>query len=394
MLAASAVAAVLAVAGCGAPATNTSSGAHPPRAVGATGSTTTGGTAAAAAPGPLRLLPGMPPVTDPSNIYAADRAGALSPTVAGFRPLLYVPNSGESSIDELDPGTHQIVRRIQVGLNPQHVVPSYDLKTLWVLNDLSNSVTALDPRNGRPGRTIVVADPYNLYFTPDGRFALVVEEARETLAFRNPRTMALVHALPVRCPGIDHMDFTADGRYLIASCEFSRQLVKVDVARQKVVGYLPLGRNTSPQDVKTAPNGKRMYVADRYRGGVWTINPNTFSITSFTATGGDAHGLYVGRDARYLYVTNRSSGSVSLISFATGRVEKTWPIPGGTPDMGGFTVDGKVLWLSGRYRSDIYALDSTSGRLLARIRVGSQPHGIAIYPQPGRYSLGHTGVFR
>jgi len=76
------------------------------------------------------------------------------------------------------------------------VVPSYDLKTLWVLNDLSNSVTALDPRNGRPGRTIVVADPYNLYFTPDGRFALVVEEARETLAFRNPRTMALVHALP------------------------------------------------------------------------------------------------------------------------------------------------------------------------------------------------------
>ena len=29
-----------------------------------------------------------------------------------------------------------------------------------------------------------------------------------------------------------------------------------------------------------------------------------------------------------------------------------------------------------------------------RIPVGSGPHGLAVYPQPGRYSLGHTGVFR
>ena len=39
---------------------------------------------------------------------------------------------------------------------------------------------------------------------------------------------------------------------------------------------------------------------------------------------------------------------------------------------------------------EVYAIDTTSGRLLARIKVGKQPHGLCIWP--GRYSLGHTGI--
>ena len=88
-------------------------------------------------------------------------------------------------------------------------------------------------------------------------------------------------------------------------------------------------------------------------------------------------------------------GSVSVISFATRKVVHKWRIPGGgSPDMGGVSADGKVLWLSGRYNADVYAISTVTGRLLARIPVGSGPHGLCVYPQPGRYSLGHTGVFR
>ena len=357
-------------------------------------------TAAPPAPAPAvplstqGLLPGMPPITDPRDIYAADRAGALSPVVAGFRPLLYVPNSGGNSVDEIDPSTNSIVRHVLVGRNPQHIVPSYDLKSLWVLNDLSNTVTAIDPRDGSAGRTIPVTDPYNMYFTPDGRYALVVEEARQLLSFRDPQTMRLVHRVPVVCSGVDHLDFTADGRYAIASCEFSGQLVKIDIAAQQVVGYLHLGPHSSPQDVKTSPDGATLYVADRFRGGVWQVDPVGFTTTGFLPTGADAHGLYVSRDSQRLFITNRAGGSVSVLSFATATIVHTWLIPGGTPDMGGLSADGSTLWLTGRYRSEIYALDSNTGKLLTRITVGSQPHGLAVYPQPGRYSLGHTGVFR
>jgi len=72
-----------------------------------------------------------------------------------------------------------------------------------------------------------------------------------------------------------------------------------------------------------------------------------------------------------------------------------WHLPnGGSLDMGGVSADGRVLWLSGRYDGVVYAISTRSGRLLHTIRVGSEPHGLAVWPQPGRYSIGHTGILR
>jgi DNA-binding beta-propeller fold protein YncE len=150
-----------------------------------------------------------------------------------------------------------------------------------------------------------------------------------------------------------------------------------------------------PQDVKAAPNGKIFYVADMLANGVYLIDGEKFVPISFIPTGRGAHGLYVSRDSKVLYVSNRDEGSISLISFDERKVIQKWVIPGGgSPDMGGVSADGKVLWLSGRYGSEVYALDTGDGRLLARIPVGKGPHGLCVYPQPGRYSLGHTGILR
>jgi YVTN family beta-propeller protein len=223
----------------------------------------------------------------------------------------------------------------------------------------------------------------------------VVAEALRRLDFRDARTMRLHRQLSVPCPGVDHMDFTADGRYLLASCEFGGQMLVVDVARERVAGTVPLRAGAMPQDVKLAPDGRTFYVADQVSGGLWLIDGADFHKRGFLATGQGAHGLYVSRDSRYLYVSNRGEGTVSVVSFATQSVARRWTIPGGgSPDMGGVSADGRVLWLSGRYNAEVYAISTSTGRLLARIPVGQGPHGVSIYPQPGRYSLGHTGVFR
>jgi DNA-binding beta-propeller fold protein YncE len=191
------------------------------------------------------------------------------------------------------------------------------------------------------------------------------------------------------------MDFSADGRYLIASCEFGAKVVKVDVERQKPVGEVPLGKGGMPQDVKLSPDGKIFYVADMMADGVYLIDGDVMAKTAFVPTGKGAHGLYVSRDSKYLYVSNRGEGSISVIEFASRKVVHKWDLPGGgSPDMGGVSSDGKTLWLSGRYNSEVYAIDTQNGRLLARIPVGHGPHGLCVYPQPGRYSLGHTGIFR
>jgi YVTN family beta-propeller protein len=149
-----------------------------------------------------------------------------------------------------------------------------------------------------------------------------------------------------------------------------------------------------PQDVKLSPDGTLFYVADMTNGGVWEIDARTFVIVGFLPTGSGAHGLYPSRDAKDLYVSNRDAGTVSVIDFSSRSVIATWSIPGGSPDMGGVSADGRVLWLSGRYDREVYAISTADGRLIARIPVGSGPHGLCVWPQPGRYSLGHTGVMR
>ena len=322
----------------------------------------------------------------------------LSAAVAGDPALVYVPNSESNTVDVISQKTMSVVAHYNVGALPQHVTPSWDMRTLYVDNDDGNSLTPINPRTGRPSAApIPVADPYNLYFTPDGRFAIVVAEKLMRLDFRDPQTMKLSRSLSVpNCAGVDHMDFSADGRFAFASCEFSGAMIKIDLSTQSVVKRILLHRgNSQPQDVKLSPDGRVVYVADQLAGGVWEIAPNSFHVERLLATGVGAHGLYPSRDARQLYVSNRAEGSVSVIDFATRRVVTKWSLPPpASPDMGGVSADGTVLWLSGRYNAEVYAIDTRNGHLIKRISVGLGPHGLCVWPQPGRYSLGHTGITR
>ncbi|MFI5872793.1 YncE family protein [Streptomyces sp. NPDC051445] len=363
-----------------------------------------GGATRAAAPKPAKkahkatadALPGMPPVLDPKDVYAADRPGRLSPVVKDFPSRVYVPNTESDTVSVIDPKTYRVIETIRVGRQPQHVVPSWDLKTLWVNNNRGHTLTPIDPRTGKAGKEVSVHDPYNLYFTPNGKYAVVMASLDRELVFRDPHTMERIKTEPVTCYGVNHADFSLDGKYFIVSCEFSGELLKVDTEQMKVVGRQKLPfKGAMPQDVKVSPDGKRFYVADMMADGMWIVDGDRFGKPGFLYTGKGCHGLYVGRDSREMYVSNRGEGTVSVFGFHENAVIKKWRLPqGGSPDMGGVSADGKVLWLSGRYNAEVYAIDTRTGEQLARIKVGRGPHGLAVYPQPGRYSLGHTGIFR
>ena len=399
-------------------------------------SSTPAATAATAAPAAAKVavvtVPGMPPVADSDNLYSESRTGNFKSEVKDDLERVYVPNLRSNNVSVIDPQTLKVVDKFKVGRAPQHIVPSWDLRTLWVANNAERgndgSLTPVDPRTGKPGKAIAVDDPYNLYFTPDGQSAIVVAEAKHRLDFRDPKTLKLQYSIEVpQCGGINHGDFTIDGRFAIFTCEFQGSIAKIDMVNKSVVGYLKLtlpktrfkdsrkslnpleteictATKGMPQDIRISPNGKTFYVADMEADGVHLIDTETFKETGFIATGVAAHGLYPSRDGKFMYVANRGShsvhgkpngpGSVSVLDFSNNQVVANWPVPGGgSPDMGNVSNDGKWLWLSGRFDDVVYRFDTTAGKVDI-ITVGQEPHGLAVWPQPGRYSLGHTGNLR
>ena len=388
----------------------------------------------------VTTVAGMPPVVDARNVYSETAAGKISPVLAGDLTRIYVPNLRGHDVHVVDPATMKVVDRFKVGHSPQHVVPSWDLRTLWVTNNAERrtdgSLTPIDPKTGKPGPAIEVDNPYNMYFTPDGKSAVVVAEARKRLDFRDPKTMALQYSIDVPgCAGVNHADFAIDGRFAIFTCEFAGTLAKIDLTERKVTGYLKLTMPARrfkevpgaprvkpgqvwepgetevctvtkgmPQDIRISPDGKRFYIADMHADGVHIIDGDSFTQLGFIPTGLGAHGLYPSRDGKLLYVANRGShkihgspkgnGGVAVIDFATEKIVARWGVPGGgSPDMGNISADGKYLWLAARYDDVIYRFDTATGDV-AQVKVGAEPHGLTVWPQPGRYSLGHTGNLR
>ena len=395
--------------------------------------------AATATPASVATVPGMPPVVDARNLYSEVSAGKISPALRDDLERIYVPNLRSNDVYVVDPNAMKVVERFKVGIGPQHIVPAWDMRTLWVTNNAEGrtdgSLTPIDPRTGKPGKAVAVDDPYNMYFTPDGKSAIVVAEARKRLDFRDPQTMAEQYSIDVPgCPGINHADFSIDGRFAIFTCEFSGTIVKIDLANRKVGAYLKLQMPSTrfkevaaprveagkvwepgeseictvtkgmPQDIRSSPDGKRFYIADMHADGVHVIDGDAFKQVGFIPTGLGAHGLYPSRDGKSLYVANRGShkihgpkkgnGGVAVIDFETEKVVARWGVPGGgSPDMGNVSADGKYLWLAARYDDVIYRFDTANGDV-RQIKVGAEPHGLTVWPQPGRYSLGHTGNLR
>jgi YVTN family beta-propeller protein len=350
----------------------------------------------------------MPPVLDARNVYSEITPDKLQSRFADVEHRVFVPNGMSNTVTVINAKTRTVTGTFRTQREPQHIVPAYDMNTLWVLNNQGYDVIPVNPITGTPGAPIKVADPYNLYFSPDGKFAIVVAEAFRRLDFYTADFSQRVGELVVpECAGINHGDWSADGSYALFTCEFNGNLAKIDIPNRKVLGYISLDPKFMPQDLRVGPDGRTFYVADMVANGVHIIDGPSFTKTGFVPTGVGAHGLTISRDAQVMYVANRGSsklpgrakapGGVSVFSFATNSVITTIEVPhGGSPDMGNMNPEGTELWLSGRYDNEVYVFDITRGKeaFATRIKVDKGPHGLTYFPQPGRYSLGHTGNIR
>lgn len=343
-------------------------------------------------------VPDLQPASLPPpgvNVYASTLSGVVPCPLCELPPRVYVPNSKAGTLDVIDPLTLKVIDHYPVGFIPHHVAPAWDMSALYVDNEGSSSLTVLDIHTGKPsGQTISIPFPYNLYFTPDGSKAIDVVERLQRIEFRDPHNgWRLLKSVAIPWPGADHLDFSADGSYLMISTEYSGIVAKVDTVNMRLAGYVHVGG--LPIDVRLSPDGSLFYVTNQGRMGVSVVDPVAMKEIQFIPTGRGAHGLQVSRDTKSLYVSNRLEGSVSVIDFATRTVVAKWYIPGGgSPDMLQLNPDGTQLWASGRYNATVYVINTVTGQLIAKIPVGAEDHGLTYFPNVGLHCLGHNGVYR
>ncbi len=367
----------------------------------ATPSVSGAGTASAspsATPSASPTVEPTPTATPPGGVYAGTVAGVLDPSVADLPPRVYVPNELTNDVTVIDPVTLTVTDRFAVGKSPEHITPSWDLQTLNVNNMNGATLTVINPRTQRPVDTRKVPFPYNLYYTPDGTKAIVVADylgqstvADNGLYFYDRKTWALLKFVQVPFPGVNHLDFSPDGGFLLVSCESAGTVVKVDTRQMTIAGSLRVGG--SPLDVRLAPAGDVFFVANQGTNGVDVIDPVAMKSVGFIDTGKGAHGLAFSRDVTRLFVTNRNNGTISVIDIATRRIVDTWQV-GGSPDMASVSPDGRQLWVSNRFHGTVVVLNPETGKVIKVIETGGNPHGLTFWPQPGSMSLGHNGNMR
>lgn len=334
-----------------------------------------------------------PPGRQSSPAPVAQETGGTPGTggLGRYPERVYVPNTIANTVHIIDPKTYKVTATYPVGKQPHHVTPSWDLTKLYVNDTLGDSLTVIDPVTGKIAGEISVTDPYNLYFTPDGTKAIVVAERHQRLDFRHPDTWTLIKSVPVPWAGVDHLAFSRDRSYLVATCEFSGYLVKVELNTLEVVAHMKVG--DKPIDVLRPPGQNLMFVADQGLHGVHVIDPDAWKALQFIPTGRGAHGILLSYDKKSVYVSNRLEGTISVIDIAARKVVARWET-GKSPDMGQLSPDGRQLWISSRYHNDVRVIDTTSGKVIVKIATDAGPHGLTYFPNStSAHSLGHNGVY-
>ncbi len=372
----------------------------------------------APAPRPQRgrvIAADAPAVQFGTNVYGNIGPDNANPATADHRSLVYVPHEVSGTTMVIDPVTKQVIDTFTSGAESQHVVPSFDMTKLYAVSGQGGRITPIDPVTGKPEAAIPARDAYNLYFTPDGAEAIIVAEGAQRLDFVDAQTFEPHSSVQTQCYGLNHLDYSADFSYFLATCEFEGAIIKFDMASRRVIakmkidmtpsGRIPRRGFSMPQDIRLSSDGSVFFVADLQSDGLYLIDGDSLRQVGFLPAGVGTHSLYPSRDGKRMYVINRGTGiiggpphgagSVSVLDPYRREIIEDWPIPGGgSPDMGNVTWDGSELWLGGRYDSEVYVFDLVWGGLKDRIPVGTNPHGLTVWPQPGRFSLGHTGNTR
>ncbi|MBC8728144.1 YncE family protein [Paraburkholderia sp. UCT2] len=307
---------------------------------------------------------------------------ALRSGIASAAPpnLAIVMNSGEASVSVIDMASHKIVRTLPTLREPSHWALSRDRSKLYIADASGNALFIVDPHTGLALGHKVIADPYQLGFTPDFRYLVVNALRLNYVDIYRPDDLTLVKRFsPGGMPS--HLDFSPDSRWSFNSMQESGTLVSFDLTNLTIRWKSNVG--STPAGVLWH-NGK-VLVCVMGSDHVAEVDPVTGNVLRRVKTGVGPHNVFLTPDGATLYVSNRIGGSLVALDPTTLELRRTYPFHAAGPDDIAVGPDGK-LWVTLRFREQVAVLDPASGNY-ETIDVGRSPHGIFLTTEMSRPGL-------
>jgi YVTN family beta-propeller protein len=301
---------------------------------------------------PLLAYPNSLAVIDPSNnkVVRVVPVGDTPRGVAVGRQAVWVANSADGTLSELDRGTLREIRRIGIGAQATDVVESNG--RAWVTTGFDDSVVPVDARSGGvlgaihlPGDRTASA-----YGVATGGGAIWASSGNRVVQI-DPRTATIVESPHVGgqegvqgcCFSIHDLDF-GDGAIWVADA--SEWLARISLHGGHVTGSTLLG--VVPVAVKFGFGAVWVGVPDPNRPllALWRVDPRTVRVTQ-TITLGPSSNYLASLDAAIgagsIWVTNYDAGTLVRVDPHSLSVIKTIKI-GSHPY--GVTVGAGRVWVT------------------------------------------------
>jgi len=292
--------------------------------------------------------------------------------------VVVVLNSRDATVQLLDQATYKDFGTIAVGKEPHHLMATPDNKSLIVASSVGNELIFLDPKTGKPQRTIKdILDPYQIGFSPDQKWFVSNSLRLDRVDLYKYDGANMTLAKRILLPKLpSHMAFNAASNMVFITQQGSDQVSAIDLTTQTVKWTLPVGK--LPAGITMTPDDQYLLVGIMGSDYVEVIDWKAQKTVKRIKTGMGAHNFRSAGDGRYTYVSNRVSNSINIIDQKTLENVGQINVPGG-PDCMEVTDDGKTMWVTLRWIKKVAVIDLQSRKVIKVIPVGRSPHGVFFF---------------
>jgi YVTN family beta-propeller protein len=302
---------------------------------------------------------------------------------AAMAELAFVLNSKSDDMSLIDMATYQEIKRVPLGKEPHHLMPTPDDRELIIANASGNDLVIVNPETGDVLRRVArIADPYHLGFSPDRKWFVINANRLDRVDIYRYEGGDFKLAGKISLPRTtSHMAFAADSSTVYVTVQETHQVAAIDLPTQKIRWVAATGKQ--PAGIWLTPDHKHLLVGITGEDFVEVLSPLDGRSLQRIPTGKGAHNFLPMGDKRHVLLSNRVENTISVIDMEALKVVETIKVPGGPDDME-LKKDGSELWVTSRWIGRVSVIDMKTRQVKHSIPVGRSPHGLYFHSHAPR----------